>query len=106
MMRCAIARMDAPSALNLRAANWKNSLDEFEDEAFFDEFSAEADDIDTIYDDLSFSRRSAGFDVRGASSVMDTNRYVAVPKKKRRGGWLLIACLAVALIAWRMGWFA
>ena len=71
-----------------------------------DSFPAETDDIDTIYDDLSFSRRSAGFDVRGASSVMDTNRYVAVPKKKRRGGWLLIACLAVALIAWRMGWFA
>ena len=82
------------------------ALAEFEDESFFDELSAEADDINTIYDDLSFSRRSAGFDVRGASSAMDTNRYVAVPKKKRKGGWLLIACLAVALIAWRMGWFA
>ena len=81
-------------------------VDTSEEEVFSDDFSEEADDIGTIYDDLSFSRRSAGFDVRGASSVMDTNRYVAVPKKKRRGGWLLIVCLAVALIAWRMGWFA
>ena len=71
-----------------------------------DSFPAETDDIDTIYEDLAFSSRSAGVNVRETSYTMDTARYVPVPKKKRKGGWLLIACLAVVIIFWRMGWFA
>ena len=81
-------------------------VDTSEEEVFSDDFSEEADDIGTIYEDLSFYSRSAGVNEREGSFAMDTARYVPVPKKKRRGGWLLIACLAVALIAWRMGWFA
>ena len=70
----------------------------------------DADDIpdDTLHtmlnDDRAFSRRSAGFDIPDDTYEMDTDRYVPAPRKKRRGGLLLFACLVLALIAWRMGW--
>ena len=84
----------------------KAVFDEFDEDTAIHAFFAETDNIDAICEDLIFSARSAGFDTQEDSHVMDTNRYVAVPKKKRKGGWLLILCLAAALIAWRMGWFA
>ena len=92
--------------LAVESSEEETALDEFDEDTAIHAFFAETDDIDAICEDLIFSERSAGFDTQEDSHVMDTNRYVAVPKKKRRGGWLLIACLAVALIAWRMGWFA
>ena len=82
----------------------KAVFDEFDEDTAVHSFFAETDDIDAICDDLIFSERSAGFDAPVKSHVMDTDRYVAVPKKKRKGGWLLIVCLIVAVIAWRMGW--
>ena len=71
---------------------------------------SDADDIlddslyAALYDDQTFSRRSAGFDIPDDTYEMDTDRYVPAPRKKRRGGLLLFACLVLALIAWRMGW--
>ena len=80
---------------------------EASEEAAFDEFSDEADDIDTIYEDLAFSNRSAGFNTQKNSYTMESSRYVPVPAKKRKGGWLLIVCLAIiGLIIWRMGWLS
>ena len=75
-----------------------------EEEPDFDEFSDE--EYEDLPEERDFFRRSAGFDIPDGSYSMDSSRYVPAPKKKRRGGLLLIACVIAALIAWRMGWLS
>jgi len=75
-----------------------------EEESDFDEFSAE--EYEGLPDERDLFRRSAGFDMPDDTYVMDRSRYVPAPKKKRRGGLLLIVCVIAVLIAWRMGWLS
>jgi len=99
--------------------NPKKELERLEQQLLAAEESA-AEDLDgfsdEIYDEIDIeesyelSRRSAGFDIQDDLYEMDASRYVPAPKKKGIGGLLLIAILelglAVALIAWWMGWLS
>ena len=89
------------------ASKEESVFDEFDEDAAVHAFWTETDDIDAICEDLIFSDRSAGFDIPEDSYSMDTSRYVAAPTRKRKGGWLLIACLAIiGLIIWKTGWLS
>ena len=93
--------------LAVEASEEEPDFDEFDNDSAVHAFFAETDDIDAICEDLIFSDRSVGFDTPKNSYAMDTSRYVPATTKKRRGGWLLIACLAIiGLIIWRMGWLS
>ena len=72
---------------------------------------AQEDDFDSSYDDRydglpEVKGRAAGFDAE--DYVMDDDRYVPAPRKKRAGGLLLIVFLALVaaglLVFRRMGW--
>ena len=58
--------------------------------------------------DRDFARRSAGFDAPEEDYYMDSDRYVAAPKKKKGiRGLMIFACieaiLIIALAAWWLG---
>ena len=94
--------------------NPKKELERLEQELLAVESSEKEPDFDAFsdeeYGDLpeagDFFRRSAGFDIPTDTYIMDSSRYVPAPRKKRRGGLLLIVCVIAALIAWRMGWLS
>ena len=86
----------------LLAAERHDPVDDLGNE-FMDE--SEPDDIlddelfAVLYDDQKLSRRSVGFDIQ-EPYVMDSDRYVAVPKKKKKWlGNLLFAILLIVLAA-------
>ena len=112
----------------LLAAETTNTEDDFDSlyEDIYDEFGDESpdaldDELRTMLDDIDvpirnysnhygqadreFSRRAAGFDAEEEDYYMDTERYVAPPKKKGIRGLLIVACLeAVAIIALAAWW--
>ena len=98
----------------LLAAETTNTEDDFDSlyEDIYDEFGEETPDhLDAElrqildYSDQEFSRRAAGFDAEEEDYYMDTERYVAPPKKKGIRGLLIVACLeAVAIIALAAWW--
>jgi len=87
----------------LLAAEAHDSAEDFEDELFNE---SNPDDIlddelyAALYGDQDFSHRCAAFGVPDENYVMDSDRYVAVAKKKKKWfGDLLFAILLVVLAA-------